>query len=61
MSVYLTPDGNRIIADQDFIDANYPGAQMLEEPKAEPIAAPVDQPIVLNEKQTAVLTAAGLL
>ena len=31
MSTYLLQDGNRIVADQAFIDANFPGAELLPE------------------------------
>ena len=32
MSTYILEDGNRIIADQAFIDAHFPGAELLPEP-----------------------------
>ena len=32
MSTYLLQDGNRIVADQAFIDAHFPGAELLPEP-----------------------------
>jgi len=32
MSTYLLQDGNMIVADQAFIDAHYPGAELLPEP-----------------------------
>ena len=40
MSTYLLQDGNRIVADQAFIDAHYPGAELLPEP------APVQTSVV---------------
>ena len=33
MSIYLLQDGNRIVADQAFIDAHFPGAELLPEPE----------------------------
>ncbi len=32
MSIYLLQDGNRIVADQAFIDAHFPGAELVPEP-----------------------------
>ena len=32
MSTYLLQDGNRIVADQAFIDAHFPDAELLPEP-----------------------------
>ena len=32
MNTYLLQDGNRIVADQAFIDAHHPGAELLPEP-----------------------------
>ena len=42
MSTYLLQDGNRIVADQAFIDAHFPGAELLPEPEAaqEPMPEP---------------------
>lgn len=40
MAKYQTPDGNTIIADQEFIDKHYQGATLLPEPVvAEPAAS----------------------
>ena len=33
MSTYLLQDGNRIVANQAFIDAHFPGAELLSEPE----------------------------
>ena len=37
MSTYLLQDGNRIVADQAFIDAHFPGAELLPEPEPVPV------------------------
>ena len=41
MSTYILKDGNRIIADQAFIDAHYPDAEPVPEPEP---AAPAPDP-----------------
>ncbi len=40
MRKYQLPNGNIIVAEQDFIDAVYPGAILLEEPQPEPNPEP---------------------
>lgn len=40
MSKYQLPNGNIIVAEQEFIDAVYPGAVLLEEPQPEPEPQP---------------------
>ena len=37
MSTYLLQDGNRIVADEAFIDAHFPGAELLPEPEPVPV------------------------
>ena len=41
MSIYLLQDGNQIVADQAFIDAHFPDAELVPEPEP---AAPAPDP-----------------
>ena len=58
MSIYLLQDGNRIVADQAFIDAHYPGAELLPEP--EPVEVSVVPQSVSRAQGKLALIGAGL-
>ena len=58
MSTYMLQDGNRIIADQAFIDAHYPGAELLPEPA--PVQVPEIPQSVSRAQGKLALIGAGL-
>ena len=58
MSTYLLQDGNRIVAYQAFIDAHYPGAELLPEPA--PVQTPSAPRTVSRAQGKLALIQAGL-
>ena len=58
MSTYLLQDGNRIVADQAFIDAHFPDAELLPEPV--PVQASVVPQSVSRAQGKLALIQAGL-
>ena len=58
MSTYLLQDGNRIVADQAFIDAHFPGAELL--PELAPVQTSVVPQSVSRAQGKLALIGAGL-
>ena len=58
MSTYLLQDGNRIVANQAFFDAHFPGAELVPEP--EPVEVSVVPQSVSRAQGKLALISAGL-
>jgi len=50
MGIYRLPDGNTIVAEQDFIDEVYPGATRLPDPLPDPKAAILAQLVEIDNQ-----------